>query len=387
MSVVAQSNLTVTHPLTIPDNCLGALLSVGAGVGIPANTVALVYFWGSKVRLRSNNSYFKKLYMNMCIIDFFICLTQTPCIESLCSGRAGALFKLPWFQEGWLLLWRSLIITSVFMVAVMSLSRLLILLSPLRQLNHWPIIMPISIFFFVLFLHSIALGTDQITAEYFPGINISPLFLGFLKNTDYSYKVGFHVPNPIPKPIFKNDVLLNSLFSCFLGLPILPICISFVTSIYLLNKAKYKAQTRKASTAQHQQASTTVILVTLIYLICNVPVFAYLAMRAYRVTRVPNSGLRSVHSVYREIMPSYFEKMYLKGLVEVVTVVINSTLNPVLYFWRISSFRKFVLRRGVGGPGIRRKIQIPITLPEVSVFFRKPNKVGTRDQPESTLSS
>ena len=370
------SNLTRTHPLTVPDNCLGALLSVGAGVGIPANTVALLYFWGSKVARRSNNSYFKKLYMNICIIDFFICLAQTPCIEAMCSGRAGALFKLPWFQECWLLLWRSLIVTSVFMVAVISLSRLLILLSPRTQLNHWPVFIPASIFSFSLFLHSIALGTEHITAEYFPGVGMSPMFLGYLKNTEYDYQRGFHVPDPIPKSVTNNDVILNYLFSCFLGLPILPICSSFVLSTYLLNKAKSKARNQRASIVQHQQASMTILLVTLVYLICNIPVFTFLVMRAYRLAILPNTGLLSLHELYRGLMPSYFEKMYVKGLSEIVLVVINSTLNPVLYFWRISSFRDFVLRKDAGGMKIRQKIQIPLNL-SLPVFFRKSNRVDT----------
>ena len=121
-------------------------------------------------------------------------------------------------------------------------------------------------------------------------------------------------------------------------IPIFPILVSCVyTSIQLKLRKNWRlAETRRLN----RGASITIILFTSLYILLNTPkVFAYI----YIVT--------VKYSLKFDAKYHYFYFFY-----EQLSCLVNSTLNPVLYFWRMTNFRNSIINLfRVNRPSVRVK--------------------------------
>ena len=100
-----------------------------------------------------------------------------------------------------------------------------------------------------------------------------------------------------------------------------------------LRRARDRAASTNASTDEHSDATMTVIILTLLYVIFNIPVILYLIyFVVYTLLNLPI------------LETTYFEKYYL-GITVRILPAINSMLNPVIYFWRMKPFRRLILRQ------------------------------------------
>ena len=89
-----------------------------------------------------------------------------------------------------------------------------------------------------------------------------------------------------------------------------------------------------------RRAGVTIILFTLLYLICNVPVVVVILMYALVFIRgIP----------YTHVFSSVFLYWYSWVVIYIIGVALNSTLNPLLYLWRMHHFRDFILNRNEHG--------------------------------------
>ena len=132
---------------------------------------------------------------------------------------------------------------------------------------------------------------------------------------------------------------------CPTGISVIPMGVSFVLSMVYLKRAKNRAASTNASTDEHKHASATVIIVTFLYLICNCPMFVYAAYSIYLQSQFPSSQDEISFLEFECIFyPTYFDKYYARLMLLSALPAINSTLNPVIYFWRMKPFRRFILR-------------------------------------------
>ena len=114
------------------DTCIGILLSFCSVIGIIFNVPSVTYFLTQSPR-NNNASYFQRIYQIISMIDLFICLTLFPYIDvAFARGRRSRLLKNGTVCSIWSIFWTVLPEMSVFMVAFISVSRLLLLMNPHR---------------------------------------------------------------------------------------------------------------------------------------------------------------------------------------------------------------------------------------------------------------
>ena len=342
------SNSTLYNPIKEVDIFLGTTLAVAGIFGLPANIASFYCFYHIREPHRKNSNYFKILYMIITVVDSMICFSQLPVVESFITQRRGTMFSNPTLCKGWVTLWRALIITSIWCVAQLSISRLVLLISPRKTMSGSLLTLPGVVFSGFLVA---VIGTQvdhRITMYYFPTVTATCASFGYTEG--FNYTEAFIFPIPIPLAVVKADITSNILASLCMGLPFIPILISFMISLIYLYRIKMNAKRAKICSKKQSHAKNTIIFVTLLYLICNIPSVTFLAIRVIRMSKlIVNIEDADTVLILREITqlvnPTYFEKYYIRSLVQVVSVVINSTLNPLVYVWRMKAFSNFLLKK------------------------------------------
>ena len=118
------------HPF-IPgvDYLLSAICFLCVAVGLPANLSTLIYFSSHKKDLPT------RLYLILSGVDIVTCVTVIPTGISFARGREPVLFGNDLFCQLWGIVWVVVPFLSVYLVCVLSISRTIIVLNPLRQVS------------------------------------------------------------------------------------------------------------------------------------------------------------------------------------------------------------------------------------------------------------
>jgi hypothetical protein len=122
------------------------------------------------------------------------------------------------------------------------------------------------------------------------------------------------------------------LFSMSLGIPPFATFISFAISVYKLSKKNSMSHTMSK---RKQQASVTIASFTALFLICNAPCF--INNLVYTIGYFMNIEYP------RPFYMSTFMFFYSWVLAEVVSMVVNAALNPVLYYLRVQGLKVWTL--------------------------------------------
>ena len=325
---------------------IGSTLLICSVFGIPANLASFYYFL-TKPGSSNNARYFNRVYSFISIIDCLICTTQIPVIHNILAGREEVgMFGNVSFCNIWAVAWTSLGQTSVFLVALLSVSRLCILMSSTKLLNlattwGFPLV---SILVVVLGLCVVPLCLKLTIANYASTAGMC-IIMGNTRGFDLCVS---DLQTMVPAALLRNELAYNVAWGVLLGLPIIPVSVSFALSLLYLRRAQRISKLASGSTEKQRFASATVIIVTLVYLVTSVPIVLHLAWLSYH--QFNNGYFNSPGITYSELEHDY--KLHLGWFADYATIVdlavpmgINSALNPVLYFWRMRSFRKSVLRR------------------------------------------
>ena len=291
-------------------------------VGVPSNLVSLRYFIQTRIRTSSTSSvqrFFGYLYIFITITDCAICFTIFPLIEAFMNKRKSVMFDNRTFCAIWAVLWEILPFYSVFLVGVLSISRLITLTKPYKTLN-----ISILLGFLIGYLAFLVLS------------KAIPLMLSwstyiYLQNTMYCFLLEKE-PLYLPLSIVSSTVLLAA--------PILPIMASCIYTVYRLQTQQVAAQSRTArlSTRKSMEATKTVIIVTVVYILYNIPVFMKYIHHLVFVVTAPLSDYKQYYST---------TVLYYYGwvLTYVMCVVLNSATNPLIYFQRMTTFRRYVTNK------------------------------------------
>lgn len=319
------------------DLCVGGILSVFSIIGSLTNLFSLYYFWKMSPQ-NCNGLFFKRLYVLICTVDFTICSTLFPMADAAFSPQRDAtIFGQSWFCEVWGTLWSYLPIISIFLIAVLSVSRLLLLMEPSLRLNPtlaW--LLPGAYTAGLLTLISSLNISHTLNMVYRPEwLACSPSV--FRQNTD---------PAALVQPgDVRRGLLITVLFSSLPGLAIIPISVVCILSVVYLRRSARVAQNALSCSAQQQRSATvSVITLTLVYVVLNVPfsltVFGGIILNIALSQTITEVTVHEYNTASLNDNPavnnySYFIMFYL-------LISLNSVLNPALYMWRMRGYRKFV---------------------------------------------
>ena len=248
--------------------------------------------------------------------DLLTSVTIVPSVLSFLNGREAMWFSNYAFCAVSAVLWMHIAQFSVFLTGILSVTRTLILLNPLRRVKK-----------------SIIIGTLCVYAVYINLQTIPPLV------SDYGYfyfnkqDVGcWEKTNKKVKWYFISKPILTVMQ---LAVPILPILTSCVISTWVILSSMKVSDKNTAVTSNKRSATVTIVYVTVAYIIFNIPMFVnqalYLDYKIKKVIPYPDPYWNSVAMYW-----------YSWNFTNALSVAMNAAMNPVIYFWRIRKFRSFV---------------------------------------------
>ena len=331
------------HPTTMASStaeldytAIGAVQLLISVLGCLFNVISFLYFKSLKSR-SGNKEFFKRLYMIITLTDFSICLTALASVDAALSPDRNGHLHSGYLCVVWCLLWSVLPQVSIFLVGMLSVARLCLLRNIKRNLHpNVAVVLPLACFFFSVAVWAGLYVSEVLYSQYFQSVLLcspSPF-------------------DPFESPqlnVTRSERLVaiwgTFLFNLTPGLSVIPISVSFVLSLLLLKQSRQLASSMRSSTKRHRDASKTVVIVTLVYLLCNTPYTVTIALKFAR--RLAN--LNGEVITREEYLDAYFalasgRKGYAGYVVTfVVLVSLNSVMNPIVYFWRVRHFRVKVL--------------------------------------------
>ena len=167
-------------------------------------------------------------------------------------------------------------------------------------------------------------------------------FVGLLDVMDYKYLYNGNNPNCFQLaakglPFYvqysweATNILLASI-ATFISFLVTMIQLGSVQKIALVTSKDDAGISKK----RFRQASITVAIFTAIFLICNLPMFVMV------IVYLVNQILYGYPGIFSQFFMNYYSWLVAK----IVCVVINASLNPVLYFLRMKHFNSWVRKGG-----------------------------------------
>ena len=292
---------------------IGGLFLTCFITGMAFNVVALCFF-----SRRSTNMKFKVVFRAAACIDTLLSFLSIFIAISFIEERRSAAFSSETVCQTWGYLWSFAAKVSVSTVAISSLMRVVnIYLPSLLNMTVIEIIITIDatiLFIIESFIYVFGEKYNYVSAfgACFPDVvieNIGPLSL---KSIALSY-----VP----------------LLSYLLPFPVI-LCCYLISSFKLIQQRRQSGTTRQQRRrCFHTQAIVTLSSFMALYLFLQVPLLVYVLWTRIRIlTGTPVA----------EIMGLSWNLPYLTSVIYTLAISLNATLNPIIYYLRLSSFRNFV---------------------------------------------
>lgn len=263
----------------------------------PGNLVALRYFKNHRKDLPTI------LYILITVVDIFSCSTCLPTAVSYIYDRQPMWYGNTVFCYGWGMLWAIIPFVSVFLVAVLSITRTISLVNPLRQIKMKKVMIFVTGYCLYLLLWS----TVPIAFKYGKFV-YTPADTYCWEST----KEGW----------YSNLEIVNG--AVLLAFPIIPVIISCIISTYCVLSSLRISSLSNAVRNMKLEATITIILITVTYIVLNLPIFIIWVLYIY-----DNFTVRE----------DTFLQYYSWSLCYVICVSINATLNPFIYISRMEKFR------------------------------------------------
>lgn len=330
---------------------IGTVVLLSSLFGMLCNGTALHYFYK-----HGKTNVFSKIFFVGCSTDMLTSfLTVFVAVSYLLLRQPGA-FSDTTFNEIWGSLWNFVSRYSVYVVAVMSITRTARILFPFRAIRSNVVLASLAIF--AMWLLS--------TTPFFYGIN-------------HYYKKEWCALALNKSEFVEKDSHDIKYYLIVLSIPVLLLVniplvfISASLSFYkiyksmMVRKIKMGIQLRTTTEGRRQtqrkldkkdssvQSGITILCVVLIYLLFNIP-YAVVYLHVQTV-----SSKRSISPA--NVFNSKMIKKYVIGMTHVLSISLNAVLNPVVLFLRMNNFKDHVnsliiwglFRRGKSRPRDRYK--------------------------------
>eukprot|EP00116_Pleurobrachia_bachei_P005804 sb/3466066/ len=306
------------------ENFLGFVTLTCFILGTVGNLLATIYFVQERRRNKRNDKkmYFTELYLFMAIVDFVLTVTLVPLFENYFTNtRSGRLFNWQGFCLVWGYLWELAPCISVFLVGVLSFSRMLILVDPMVQLRVNYLRFLILAYLALQFLIKLCLwfnDTDPLQAD----------------KIQYTNTTGYCYFSPQDTILWQINAFVT-IFS--LGAPVIPIFLSFTASLIKLRESAKASASQNFNRAAQTQATITIIIVTCVYLVCNIPIFINYLWYSVVLIRDDED-----FTMYYDVYSGPFFGWLVWNIAYCVLVALNSAVNPMVFLLRMKPFQNFI---------------------------------------------
>lgn len=230
---------------SIYDTLISSTLTLCLLVGVPSNTISLLYFYSGK-----RNDFSSFIYTLVCSIDICTCAVQLPVIIALYNTRKPGVFGNSLFCGGWTVVFYFLQLMSMFLVMLISVSRSIKLLFLQYKVKEKFLLVSFLLYSgFIIIRFALML--------FFGGIGEGNIF-GYSRPSVYC---SFDL---LQEPLSYIDQMIHALS---VGCP--PIITTFSLAVFLIVVLK-KNQVSKMN-SKKRQAAVTMVMFTTLFLICNLP--------------------------------------------------------------------------------------------------------------------
>ena len=315
--------------ITSLDVISGVLYLITFVVGILGNSLAWFYFWSKARDLPT------LLYLLTAVNDVFLCTLHLASGISMLNKRHGMLFSNPAFCKFWDVSHFTSVKLSVMLVLVLCVSRAIAVFRPLRRTTKFS---KYRIMAFLAVFCAVVISIDQ-----------SQRFLNWGESTYVAHDVycwmtavTAEVPNITlagneTMEVSNDDNLIYFYVfgGCLLALPVIPVSVASVITVLNMSAAAKRVRSNMTGTMIKRQATVTTILFALAYIIFNIPLFINYV--AWTFTILFNLDLFDV--IYNQNIPIY---MFAWNWTDVLCPSLNCMVNPLIYYWRISGFRRWI---------------------------------------------
>ena len=290
------------------DKILATLLTFLLSVSLLGNSLALHYFVSTKRRDLGT-----MLYLAICLSDILTVVMNLPITVSLFQGRSPGAFNHTEFCIAWDVVSMTLSKVSLLLVMLLSVSRAISIAFPFVKIKRNVVIcIPLIHTLVHLALYS---GMSKL-AEF-----------SFTADTPYCYRYYSNHSSHI-------EVANQILESVQSGLS--PV-VTFLSFLVCLVNLLHTSTTCPLNSLQHNRhAAVTVTMFTGLFLVCYIPYMILIILESIMF------GYND-HEYPDPFFNSCFMYWYSWIIARVLFPVINSTLDPVLYYWRMSGFRAWLV--------------------------------------------
>ena len=275
--------------------------------GICGNTLAVSYFIK-----RARKHLFPRIFCVISLTDLLTSLLTFAVGLSYLLDREPGLFAQPLFREVWGSLWNFSSRYSVYLVALMSITRTIRIVFPFSELRGH--LLNLGLLLYVAFLLATTPAFHHVPHYYKRewcalALNKSS-FSGAAQHSTKYYLVVMSIPS-----------LLT------VSLPI-----SIVSTAICVYKILHKRRQRSTTSDHATYSAVTMVIFTIIYIILNIPycvIYLYVQIESQRRAIPP----------FKVIMNPWV-KAYVAGFTHILSISLNALINPILYYWRMKDFRK-----------------------------------------------
>lgn len=278
-------------------------------VGLPGNCLALTHFLQSKKRNLST-----LLYIVACSIDLISSVIHLPVAISLLNSRQAGVMDNGVFCSVWYFILLSVQLMSMYVVMLLSVSRAFVIVFPFYRVNKKAALISIPVYFIY---QAVWTGLSYLVSY-----------------NSYVTSVGFC------QRVFSKEGLIKTLYhvnyNISTGFPPILVLLSFLASVIKLRKNTDNSligsdDRENVSSRNNRNASWAIMYFAAVFLLCNS--FTFVNTVLYTVSGV-------VYNDYPgQLYSTTFMFFYSWPISEILCTVLNATLNPLLYFWRMSEVR------------------------------------------------
>ena len=277
------------------DGLIAAGFCICFVVGLPGNCLALSYFIRTKKRNLST-----LLYKAACSIDIISSAIHLPLTFNLFNARKPGFLGNKYFCSMWYFILMQQQQMSAYVVMLMSLSRAIAIVFPFYRIKKYAVVASIFVY---LFYQNVWIGLEIfVYGEYYYSRGFG--YCGFITSTTM-------------QTIYRTN------FNISIGLTPIIVFTSMLVSIF-------KLRTQDANRTK-RRSSITIVYFTALFLSCNL--ITLLNNVLYNYLDITNTDYPG------PIYDNNFMFFYSWIFSEIFCVVLNASLNPVLYLLRMERMR------------------------------------------------
>lgn len=291
----------------------GCVSLVCVVIGVPVNLIAIITLPGTR---KQNAS--RLLFKMFSIVDGMICLLMLPICISSFNKSAPILFSNHFFCELWSFLWGCFGRFSIFLIGMLSIMRTRSLVAPLRPASKSIMILLAAVYLALICIQGTVPQWYGVKVGYYPPYQSCVWFLGDLFS---HFSPGGRYLHYIVSYLVE------------FVLPIFPITISCLISVYELRTSVIKGSSVLIKTDK-RNATLMILALTTIYITFNIPYCIVLTLDSIHF--FTNGGFQWTKNI------SKVNIIFLYNLIYIHTIAVNSLVNAIIYSYKMKNVQTLV---------------------------------------------